>query len=131
MPGQPRNTDEAIWEIYARVVSLETTLRGTPNTREGGLVQAVEDVKALSVEVKNANIEQGKAVTWLQARCRAFHGERNNLVGPGNQPEESNPLAKLPKGRLWTFLLTLATFVSLVVYNLGLWVGWWNPPQPP
>ncbi len=134
MPGQPKNTEEAIWEIYARVVSLETTIRGTPNTKEGGLVQAVEEVKALAVETKDTNISQGQALAWLQARCRAFHGERGNAATPGNPVNPADPvgpLAAVPKKRVAGFLLSIASFVSLVIYNLGIWVGWWQPPNPP
>lgn len=127
MPGQPKTTDDAIWDIHARVVSLETTIRGTPNTKEGGLVQAVQEVKALSVEVKDANIEQGKTVTWLMARCRAFHGERGNPALPGNPGENGNPLSNVPKKRIISFLTAAAFFVALAIYNLGQWVGWWSP----
>lgn len=128
MPGQPKTTEDAIWDIHARVVSLETTIRGTPNTKEGGLVQAVQEVKDLAVEVKNANIDQGKNVAWLQARCRAFHGERGNPLYPGDPGEPAKPLANVPKKKVFGFLASLATFVALVVYNLGLWAGWWSPP---
>lgn len=136
-PKQPTTPEEAIWEIYSRVVSLETTIRGTPNTAEGGLVQSVQEVKALAVENKDAFIEQGKSLTWLQTRCRAFHGERNGIDAPkaqaptGDGAESDNPLAKIPKGRIATLVVTVATFVSLVIYNLGMWLGWWTPPNPP
>ena len=136
-PKQPTTPEEAIWEIYARVVSLETTIRGTPNTQEGGLVQSVQEVKALAVENKDAFIDQGKSVAWIQARCRAFHGERNGQNGPpgdgtsGGNYQEENPLKKVSKGRLASFLLALGTLLSLVIYHLGMWLGWFNPPNPP
>ena len=124
----PSTPEEAIFEIYSRVVSLETTIRGTPNTQEGGLVQAVQEVKALAVEVKDANIDQGKLVVWLQARCRAFHGESNQplTAGPGAAVANENPLAKVPKGRVLAFLASAALFVALVIYNLGGLLGWWT-----
>jgi hypothetical protein len=132
MPGQPNTPEEAIWDIHARMISLETTIRGTPNTAERGLVGVVEDVKALAVEVKDANIDQGKTVAWLMARCRAFHGESNTAANPGNPGtgDKANPLAGISKGRVVSFLVAAATFVALVIYTLGQWVGWWSPPPP-
>jgi hypothetical protein len=135
---QPSTPDEAIWEIYSRVVALEVTIRGTPNTQEGGLVQAVKEIKDLAVENKDAYIEQGKAVTWLQARCRAFHGERNDAEPSGNKnPKEKaagsgaatdneNPLKLISKGRLLAFLATMAAFLAMVIYNLGGLLGFWS-----
>jgi hypothetical protein len=126
MPGNPKTTEDAIWDIHARVVSLETTIRGTPNTKEGGLVGEVQEIKALSVEVKNANIEHAKAISWLQARCRAFHNGSGGLTDPdGETGGRQNPLKKVPKGRLFGFLGTGAIFVALVIYNLGGLCGWW------
>ena len=121
---KPNTPEEAIWDIHARVISLETTIRGTPNTKEGGLVQTVQELKDLAVEVKDANIEQGKHVAWLQARCRAFHGESGNPANPGNPG--TNPLVNISKKRIAGFLLTLAFFVAVVIYNLGGLVGWWT-----
>lgn len=123
MPEEPKTPTEAVFAIYSRMTSLETTIRGTPNTAEKGLVGEIQEVKALAVEVKNVYIDQGKDIATLKARCRAFHGESGNPVAPGE-----NPLAGIPKKRVISFILTAATFVALVVYTLGQWVGWWSPP---
>src|SRR3989304_9269584 len=125
MPNKyPATPEEAIWDIHARMISLETTIRGTPNTAEKGLVGVVEEVKALAVEVKNANNDQGKAVAWLQARCRAFHGESNDPKAQGDNA--TNPLKNVPAKRVVAFLMSAAIFVALVIYNLGGLLGWWS-----
>jgi hypothetical protein len=126
---RPGTTDEAIWEIYGRVVKLETTLLGTPNTQSGGLVQAVAEIKALAIEVKDKNILQGDSLTWLTTRCRAFHGERNDIDKPA-QPKAEGPLAGISKPRLIAFLLAAGTVIASAVYNLGVLVGWWVRPPP-
>jgi hypothetical protein len=129
-PGTPKTAEEAIFDMYSRMISMETTIRGTPNTKEGGLVQTVQEVKNLAVEVKDYYIEQGKTVTWLTARCNAFHGESGHIAEapsgspPGGQAE--NPLSKIPKGRVAAFIASIALFVALVIYNLGGLVGWWS-----
>jgi hypothetical protein len=130
---RPGNTDEAIWEIYGRVVKLETTLLGTPNTQSGGLVQAVQEIKDLAVEVKDKNILQGESLTWLTTRCRAFHGERNDVDKAAEPPKtDKNPLSSISKARLIAFLVAAGTVVGSAVYNLGLLTGWWKatPPFP-
>jgi len=116
----PSTPEEAIWDIRDRLISVETTLRGTPNTKECGLVGEIQDVKALAVEVKDANIEQGKNVAWLMARCRVFHN------GGGDPNGEPNPLKKVPKKKIFGFISTLAFFLALFIYNLGGAFGWWN-----
>jgi hypothetical protein len=131
----PKTSEEAIFQIYSQMVSfssrmtsLETTLRGTPNTQEGGLVQAVQEIKDLAVEVKDKNILQGESLTWLTTRCRAFHGERNDI----DKATESKAagLASVSKNRLIAFLLAAGTVIAAAIYQLGIQVGWWIKPPP-
>lgn len=125
--NEPRTPEEAVFAIYQRITSLETTIRGTPNTAEKGMVGEIQEVKTLAVQVKDYYIEQGKDVATLKARCKAFHGDSGS---PGPAGERPNPLASVNRGRLISFLAIFATFVALVIYTLGVWVGWW-PPVPP
>ncbi len=63
---KPENTDEAIWDIHSRIVSLETTIRGTPNTDEKGMVG---EVKALAYEVKNSYGDHEGRLKSIEAKC--------------------------------------------------------------
>lgn len=67
---KPSTPEEAIWDIHARVVSMETTMRGTPNTSERGLVGQVQEVKALAVEVKNYYIDIQGRLSAQEAKCK-------------------------------------------------------------
>ena len=125
MPEEPKTPNEAIFAIYSRMTSLETTIRGTPNTSERGLVGVVQEVKELAIEVKDVYIEQGKDIAKLQARCRAFHGESGNPTAPGE-----NPLAGIPKKRIIGFLSGAGVFLAMLIYTLGQFFGWWTPPPP-
>lgn len=115
---RPTTPEEAIWDIYSRVMSLETTLLGHANSQDGGLVAEVQEIKALAIEVKDSHNRTSQGVTWLQTRCRLFHGEGNN--------QEENPLRRVSKTRLVTFVVTAGTFVAVAVYNLGGLFGWWE-----
>jgi len=131
--GYPKTSEEAIFQIYSQMVSLgsrmtslETTLRGTPNTQEGGLVQAVQEIKALAIEVKDKNILQGDSLTWLTTRCRAFHGERND-IDKATETKAAG-LASVSKNRLIAFLLAAGLVIGSAIYQLGIQVGWWVKP---
>ena len=125
--NEPKTPEEAVFLIYSRMTSLETTIRGTPNTAEKGLVGVVEEVKALAVEVKNVYIDQGKDIATLQARCKAFHGESGHgTAGDGGPGDKPNPLANVPKKRVAGLLLTIGTVIAIAVYNLGGFLGWWT-----
>ena len=71
MPDKkPSTPEEAIWDIHARMVSMETTMRGTPNTQEHGLVGEIQEVKSLAVEVKNYYIDIQGRLSAQEAKCK-------------------------------------------------------------
>ena len=77
---KPSSPEEAIWEIYARQVSIEQTLRGVQGTEERGLVGEVQEVKALSVEVKNYYIGQQARLSAIEAKCAERTAAGNDCV---------------------------------------------------
>ncbi|MFA5429854.1 MAG: hypothetical protein WC329_01690 [Candidatus Omnitrophota bacterium] len=120
--NKPRTTEEAIWDIHGRIISLETTILGTPNTKDNGLVGEVAEIKKMAVDVR----DNAKNISWITARCKAFHGESGNMgAGTYGTIEKGNPLKDVPKGRLVGLLTGVAFVIALAIYNLGGFLGWW------
>jgi hypothetical protein len=116
---RPETTEDAIWAIYSGQVRLEQSIHGVPGTADRGLFGAVEDVKNLVVEEKDKRIDLEKRVAAQEGKCKALHGSGGNTGFPPT----------VSRKRFFSFLGSLVLFVSGVLYNLGVWLGWFPPPS--